>query len=125
MSKVIVLGASGFVGKALLPLLDRQNIPYIAPSSKTLDLTTVDAVQKIADITRDGDTIILLSALTPEKGNPRDLTIKNILMAQHVLAGIEPRKIGHFIYVSSDAVYPLTADMVDERTPAACLTASA
>jgi UDP-glucose 4-epimerase len=38
-------------------------------------------------------------------------------MVKHLLAGIKDRNIAQCIYVSSDAVYPLSADVVDEQTP--------
>ena len=117
MSKLIIFGASGFVGQALLSLLKKNGVDHVAHSSKTLDLTSPDSVQKIAENTKSGDTIIMLSALTPEKGSAGDTTVQNILMTKHLLDGIKNIDIGHFIYISSDAVYPLTADIVDEQTP--------
>lgn len=117
MSRVHIFGASGFVGRALTPLLDKHNIAYAALPSKDADLTSADAAPKIAGTVKDGDSILMLSAHTPEKGDARDMTVKNIQMARHLLAGIERRKIAHCVYVSTDAVYPLTADVIDEQTP--------
>lgn len=117
MSKWVIFGASGFVGQSLVRLLNQHDIKHLALSSKALDLSAQDAPQKIASIVEDGDRILMLSAYTPEKGDARELTIKNLLMAKHLLAGIEGRAPQHVTYVSSDAVYPLTADIIDERTP--------
>lgn len=117
MSKLIIFGASGFVGRALAPLLDRGKMEYTALSSKMLDLSSPDAAGKIAGMVQDGDSILMLSAYTPERGDARDLTIKNIQMVRYLLAGIEKRAIRHFVYVSTDAVYPLSADIIDEHTP--------
>ena len=60
---------------------------------------------------------MMLSAYTPEKGAASELTLKNIRMMQHVLQAVEGKDIAQFIYVSSDAVYPMSADVIDERTP--------
>ncbi len=117
MSSTILFGASGFVGKSLTPLFDKQGMAYTAHSSASLDLTAPAAVQAVAEQVRDGDTVILLSALTPEKGNAPEMTLRNILMMKHLLAGIQDKAIAQFIYISSDAVYPLSADMIDEETP--------
>lgn len=97
---------------------DNRKIVYVAPTSAEINLTHPDAIHTIAALTKDNDTIIFLPAYTPEKGDASELTIKNILMVHHVLSGIKDRAIAQFIYVSSDAVYPMTADIIDEKTPA-------
>lgn len=119
MSKLVIFGASGFVGKPLLPMLDAQGIPYAAPSSKTLDLTADTAPAQIAELVQDGDSILMLCALTPEKGKAPDLTLRNVQMVKNLLAGLEARKSVYCTYISSDAVYPLTADIINEHTPPA------
>ncbi len=115
--KWIIFGASGFIGRTLLPLLDKKHIRYFAPSSRDINLCLESAPDLIQQRMQDGDNILMLSALTPEKGNARSLTMQNVAMVNHVLQGIATKNPGHFIYVSSDAVYPLTAEMVDESTP--------
>lgn len=118
MSKIILLGASGFVGRTLTPMLEKHELKYVAPSSTAINLTEVGSVSAIADLVRDGDTVIMLAAHTPEKGNAAELTPKNLAMMQHLLLGIKGRSIAQLIYVSSDAVYPMTSDIIDEQTPA-------
>ena len=115
-NKVIIFGASGFVGKAIKPLFDQNGILTVASSSAALNLTLPSSVQAVSDMVSDGDTVIFLSAYTPEKGDVGALTIKNLLMIQHVLAGIQTRFVAQFIYISSDAVYPMTSDIIDEQT---------
>lgn len=114
--KWVVFGASGFIGQALTKRLADSGVDFTAHSSRTLDLLASDAPTRIADAVRDGDIIVMLSASTPEKGTAETLLLNNLLMMQHLLAGIAQWDIGRFIYASSDAVYPLTADIVDERT---------
>jgi UDP-glucose 4-epimerase len=117
MSKIIIFGSYGFVGQSLVQLLEDKGEEYLAHSSKNLDLTESSSIQKIADTTNDGDTIVMLSALTPERGEAGEITIQNITMIQTLLKGIEDKNIKQFIYVSSDAVYPMTDDIIDENTP--------
>lgn len=117
MSKIIIFGASGFVGQALTALLTKQNIPYAAPHSKTLNLTDPASSAAVGSLVEEGNSIIFLSAYTPEKGTADELTPKNISMIQHMLAGVKGKNLAQFIYVSSDAVYPMTADIIDEYTP--------
>lgn len=117
MSTTHIFGASGFVGRTLTPMLQQQGLKYQPYSSKQLDLCDPASITTLRDTIKDGDRVLMLSALTPEKGKAPELTLRNIAMMQHLLAGIEGRNIAQFIYVSSDAVYPITADMVDELTP--------
>lgn len=100
--KTIIFGASGFVGKALMPLFPE----HVGFSSAYMNLAMLDCVPKIEAAVEEGDTIIMAAGVVPNKGNVRDMTIKNVLMARNLLAGLKDRPVGHFIYVSSDAVYP-------------------
>lgn len=117
MSRTILFGASGFVGKALVALLTQHKVEHVALSSKACDLTSPDCIAQIAESAEDGDSIVLLSALTPEKGKADELTIRNILMIRNLLTGLQGKNIAQFIYISSDAVFPLSADRIDENTP--------
>lgn len=117
MGKLVVVGASGFVGQALVRELAAQGLPHAGHGSKTLNLLAADAPAQVAANVEAGDTVVLLSALTPEKGDAAQTTVQNIQMVQHLLAGLKNIDIQQLIYISSDAVYPLAADKVDETTP--------
>ena len=117
MSNMVILGASGFVGQALVGQLESMGKAFTAHSSKTLNLLAADTPAQIAANVQAGDVVVLLSALTPEKGGAAETTIQNIQMVHNILQGLESIDIKQFIYISSDAVYPLAADMVDETTP--------
>ncbi len=115
-NKTIIFGASGFVGKALTALFKQQGIAHVASSSAALDLTSPDCVSAVSEMVSEGDTVIFLPAYTPEKGDAGELTLKNVHMIHHVLAGIKNRSVAQFIYVSSDAVYRMSYDIIDEKT---------
>jgi UDP-glucose 4-epimerase len=117
MRKIVIFGASGFVGSALVAQLARNNIAYAAPSSASINLTESASVPAIHALVNDGDTVVMLCAYTPEKGDPLLLTPRNIAMVEHLVAGLVGRDVAQVIYVSSDAVYPMHADAVDEQTP--------
>jgi nucleoside-diphosphate-sugar epimerase len=108
MPKIVVFGGSGFVGSAVCKLLERYEAPRI-------DLTDNDAKWKIKKLVHDGDTIIMLAAITGEHGKAYHLTDLNVRMAASVLAGVEGKDIAHCVYVSSDSVYG-NADRITEET---------
>lgn len=112
--KTIIFGGSGFVGRALSRALTGN---IVSLSSEILDLADNNFIKIIENIVEDGDNIVMLSVLTQEKGNPRDTTLKNIMMARNLLAGIESKKLNHFVYVSSDSVYGRAWENIDESTP--------
>ncbi len=116
MNKTIIFGGSGFVGTALKKLLESQGTLYLAPSSK-LDLTDVECIPIINEMIEDGDTIIMLAVLTQERGDARDTTLKNVMMARNLLDAIKDKKLAHFVYVSSDSVYGKAWETIDQFTP--------
>lgn len=114
--KTVIFGGSGFVGTALKKLLEKEENLYLSPSSK-LDLTDVECIPLINEMVEDGDIIIMLAVLTQERGDARDTTLKNVMMARNLLAAIKDKKLGHFVYVSSDSVYGKSWESIDENTP--------
>lgn len=117
MSKVIIFGGSGFVGMALRKLLEKEGVLYLAPSSNGLDLTDSFSIPIIDEMVEDGDVVIMLAVLTQERGDAKDTTLKNIMMARNLLAGIKEKELRHFIYVSSDSVYGKSWEMINQETP--------
>lgn len=114
MSKVVIFGGSGFVGQALRRQLD---ISYVAPTTQEIDLIKPDAPFAISEMVNDGDTVVMLSVLTQEKGDIQDTTLRNVMMARNLLAGLKDRKLAHFVYVSSDSVYGKAWENIDQNTP--------
>ena len=64
----VIFGSSGCIGKSLCQLTASKSIDHIALDSSTLNLLSTDAASKISGIVNDGDDVIILAALTPEKG---------------------------------------------------------
>lgn len=117
-SRVVVLGAGGFIGKALVSRLSAQEIPVVAPSRSEFDLAAPDSVGTLVDQLRPDDTLVFASASTPEKGRDAATFMRNITMGYHVGSAVERRPCAHVVYLSSVAVYGQSPDtQVSERTP--------
>ena len=115
--RVVVLGGSGFIGKAICFQLAKANIPVLSLSSKEVDLSNRQSIEKIATLVKPTDRILLLSALTPDKGKDIVTFHKNITMMENLVAALKICGCAHFIYFSSDAVYSSKSAYVDENTP--------
>lgn len=119
-SRVILLGATGFIGQALHDQLQRGSIEMITHGSKTLDLTDADAVNR--EFSRVGSphsTLVVASAMTPDKGQTLTTFYANVAMAANLAQTLERHPVGRCVYVSTDSVYGFEFDPVDETTSVA------
>lgn len=90
-SRVVMIGGTGFIGQTLTRLLDNQKIPTLALGSRDLDLSEGDASDKLAHILKPDDTLIFLSALTPDKGKGIDTFMRNLRMGEQVCAALKSK----------------------------------
>jgi nucleoside-diphosphate-sugar epimerase len=68
---------------------------------------------------KSSDTVIFLSAITPDKGRDANAFMNNILMMKHLNETLKSIKIAHLIYFSSDAVYGQKQSLLSEDSPVA------
>lgn len=117
-ARVVVLGSNGFVGRRLVQRLSGAGANVLPLGRDSIDLATDAARQKLAVILRPDDTLVFLAALTPDKGRGIGPFLDNLKMAAAVCGAIEAGPVAHVVYISSDAVYPFRAGLVDETSPA-------
>jgi nucleoside-diphosphate-sugar epimerase len=118
-TRVVVIGASGVIGKAVRSSLTQAGVPMLALGSRELDLLDADATEKLAAQIRPHDVLLMLSALTPDRGRDTATFMKNLHMAEAVSNTISRTSVAQVVYLSSDAVYPFTAGVTTEDSPAA------
>jgi len=118
-ARVVILGGSGFVGGELAAHLENHDIPVLSLSSGDIDLCSEEGSAKLASELRVDDSLVILSALTPDKGRGIATFMRNLKMIEGVAKALEKTQPAHVVYFSSDAVYPLTLNPVDEDSPAA------
>ncbi len=117
--RVVILGASGFLGRALNAALSRDGVEVIGYSSRTIDLTRPEALSVLDPVLTPGTALVLASALTPDRGQTPATFLANTTMATNLAAHIEGRRVGSLVYLGSDAVYGFGDDAVTEETPVA------
>jgi len=105
VTRVVILGATGFVGRHLVAEFTGKEIEVLGLSSKDLDLAAPDASKRLTDFLSPSDTLIFASCITRDRGDDLSVFRKNIVMAEQVGLCIEKSPCAHFIYLSSDAVY--------------------
>lgn len=114
-AKVLLLGGSGFVGKALDSALKASGFIVDVVSSRDLDLADSRSIAPLALKISECDHLVMLSCLTPDKGKGADALLKNILMAKHVCDAIlQQERRPHVVYFSSDAVYNFDDALIHE-----------
>jgi nucleoside-diphosphate-sugar epimerase len=115
--RVFVLGASGFIGRAVLGELQSRGITAVGWSSRDADLTQPEAATKIASLLQPDDSLLFVSALTPDRGRDAATMVKNIAMGKHVAEALERSPCRHVVYLGSDAVYADDAPLLTSESP--------
>jgi len=116
--RVVLLGARGFIAAAIRKELAGRSIPCLPLGSPDLDLAAASAVEELAAALSATDAVVMLAALTPDKGRDVATLMRNLAMMQNTCAAIERAGCAHLVYFSSDAVYDSAVSRVSEDTPA-------
>ena len=123
MEKILLIGASGFVGTRLIEQLGKDNCRNIdkKQSAKYPEITTIrnilenDLIDSIPTATQ---TIVLLAAEHHDDVTPISLYYEvNVEGTQRVLDIMDYRGIKNIIFTSSVAVYGLNKSNPDENHP--------
>lgn len=116
--RVVLFGAHGFIGKVIQAKLQEEGVATLALASREVDLTSPASVAQISGTLKPTDAVVMLSALTPDKGRDIATLMKNLAMMQHLCAALEQTGCAHLVYFSSDAVYDIAVARVTEAVPA-------
>lgn len=111
-NRLVVLGAAGFIGKHILA----ERPGAIALTRREVDLTTPGVGKKLAQFLRDGDTVVFLSAITPDKGKGAQAFLQNCQMGAEVALALDVRPAARLVYISSDAVFTEDLPQITEDT---------
>lgn len=116
-SRVVIIGAGGFVGGAIRKRLESDGVPTLPLTRKELDLLGDGAAAKLKSLLQPSDSVVMVSAIAPAKTVP--MLMQNLRMAESVCAALAETEIAHLVYISSDAVYADDANPVTEESPCA------
>ncbi|MEW6248863.1 MAG: NAD(P)-dependent oxidoreductase [Nitrospirota bacterium] len=116
-SRVVILGAGGFVGGAIGKRLESDGVATLPLTRKELDLLADGASAKLKGLLKPSDSVVMVSAIAPAKTVP--MLMQNLKMAEAVCAALAETEIAHLVYISSDAVYADDANPVTEESTCA------
>ena len=118
---MVVLGAAGFVGAALVKLLAERGASYLALSRREIDLTTSGAGGELAKLLRPDDALVAIAAKAPVKTNA--MLIDNMAIVRSMIDALAQSPVSHVVNISSDAVYAdAPVPITEHGTPAAPTT---
>lgn len=111
-AKVLVTGASGFVGGNLVPLLEREDAKVIAPGRREYDLTVqADVRRMFADV--KPDAVIHLAALVGgilvNRSRPADFMYTNMMIGTAVVHEAFQAGVGKLVTLMGGCSYPAAA----------------
>ena len=110
--RLVVLGATGFVGSQVVGRAREAGWEVVALSSHNVDLADPAGSLALAAILHNGDTVVHAAAVVPSK-NAADVS-RNLLMTQALVDALTGITLAQLVVVSSDAVYGSASGVVDE-----------
>ncbi len=116
-TRVLLLGGHGFIGAAIGKRFAEMGLSTVAPASSELNLAEPSSALSLSALMRPSDVVIMLAAVTPEKGRTTRTVLTNIAMMQTVCEALNTVGCEHLLYFSSDAVYDPAVETVSEETP--------
>ncbi len=116
-SRVVVIGAAGFVGGAIVKRLVQDNVPCLPLGRAELDLVAQGAGMRLRTLLAPGDAVVAAAAIAPCKNI--GMLIDNMRIVDTLLAGLAGAPVSHVVNISSDAVYADQPLPLTEHSPTA------
>jgi UDP-glucose 4-epimerase len=111
--RVVVMGAAGFVGGALVERLASRRAAILAITRRDVDLLAPDAADHLAAMLQPNDAFVAVAARAPCKNV--QMLVENIKITAAMVEALTKSPVEHVVNISSDAVYadsskPLTEE---------------
>lgn len=114
-NRVVVIGAPGFVGGAVVRRLERDGIRVVAVGRADVDLLSPDAANQLAGLLLPDDVVVAASAIAPCKN--ADMLVQNMILSRAITRAVSSIPVAHVVNIGSDAIYanskiPLTESSI-------------
>lgn len=110
--KVVVVGASGFIGGSITRALLNDGVNTVPISRNDIDFLDKAAYEKFKSVVNDADALVIALAKAPCKTS--SVLVQNIQMLDPIANMISEMRNLHIVYISSDAVYADSMLKLDE-----------
>src|SRR5262249_16244412 len=99
--RVVVIGAAGFVGAALIRRLRSAGAAAIGVTRNDVDLLKADAADRLAALLRPTDAVVAIAARAPCKDV--GMMVNNMLITRSMIEALARVPLAHVVNISSDA----------------------
>lgn len=118
--RVVIVGAGGFIGRAVARRLTKDKIPTLSLTRKDVDLLADGSGAKLEALLKPTDAVVVISAIAPAKNV--GMLMQNLRMMEQVSGALAGAPVAHVVYISSDAIYCDEANPVVETSAPAPTT---
>jgi UDP-glucose 4-epimerase len=115
--RVVVIGAAGFVGGALMRRLRAAGGSTLALTRREVDLLAPEAAERLATVLKAGDDVVAVAARAPCKDI--GMLVDNMIITRAMIEALVRVTVAHVVNISSDAVYADAPVPLTEATPTA------
>ena len=113
-NKIVVLGANGFVGGAIAENLTKSLFDQKNLTRKEVDLSKGEALEKLLEHIDEQSSLVVACAKAPCKSHT--MLVENVTMLEPICKAIKIAKPFQVLYVSSDAVYSDSSELLSESS---------
>jgi UDP-glucose 4-epimerase len=113
-TRVVVIGAAGFVGNAIATRLERDQVPVLRLTRREVDLMASDSADRVAARLRPEDVLVAVAALAPCRNAA--MLRDNTIIAAAMLKAAATTLLAQVVNISSDAIYADSAFPLTEAS---------
>ncbi len=113
-NRLVIIGSGSFIASGVIRNLKKNKLNYVPINRKKIDLINLSSIKKLKQLIKKKDSIIFISANAPVKNYK--MLKDNLKMCLHTYEALKEKKITYFLYVSSDAVYSDSKNLINEKS---------
>lgn len=116
-SRIVVIGAGGFIGGAVADRAERDGVPVLRVTRREVDLLAADAADRLSALLKPGDSVVAAAAIAPCR-TAQQLQ-DNLALAMAMTAAFARVPPAHIVNIGSDAVFADGPVPLTESSPKA------
>ncbi|MDC0234502.1 NAD-dependent epimerase/dehydratase family protein [Candidatus Pelagibacter sp.] len=114
IKRVVILGSGGFISSSIENELNKKKINFLGLTRKKIDLLKNSSVNKLNNILKKTDVVIIIAAKAPCKN--LKMLEDNLQIMRNILKALSKKSLKKVLYLSSDAVYSDSMKKINEKS---------